>query len=157
MRISSSMIYDSAASGINRQTAGLLKVQQQLTSGRRILTPGDDPVAAARALEVSQANDVVSQFGKNQDAAMGALGLEEVQLAHAQDLLQRVRELAVQAGSTSLTPTARKGIATELRGTYDQLLGIANTKDAAGNHLFGGYMSDTIPFGGSIDALVAGG
>ena len=157
MRISSSMIYDSAASGINRQTAGLLKVQQQLTSGRRILTPGDDPVAAARALEVSQANGVVSQFGKNQDAAMGALGLEEVQLAHAQDLLQRVRELAVQAGSTSLTPTARKGIATELRGTYDQLLGIANTKDAAGNHLFGGYMSDTIPFGGSIDALVAGG
>jgi flagellin-like hook-associated protein FlgL len=69
-------------------------------------------VAAARALEVSQANGVVSQFGKNQDAAMGALGLEEVQLAMRQDLLQRVRELAVQAGSTSLTPTARKGIAT---------------------------------------------
>ena len=133
-------------------------------------------MAAARALEVSQANDVVSQFGKNQDAAMGALGLEEVQLAHAQDLLQRVRELAVQAGSTSLTPTARKGIATELRGTYDQLLGIANTKDAAGNHLFGGYMSLTVKnaeaedlkwggkfsfcwaiVGGSIDALVAGG
>ena len=157
MRVSSSMIFDTGASGISRQTSALLKVQQQLSSGRRILTPGDDPVAASRALEVSQANDVVNQFARNQDSAMGMLGLEEVHLSHAEDLLQRVHELAVQAGSTSLTAAARKGIATELRGTFDQLLGIANSKDAAGNHVFGGFMSDTIPFGGSIDALIAGG
>jgi flagellar hook-associated protein 3 FlgL len=151
------MIHDAGLAGISRQTAALLKVQQQLASGRRILTPGDDPVAAARALEVSQAKEIVTQYGENQKAALGALGVEESHLAHAGDLLQRVRELAVQAGSTSLTPTARKAIATELRGTYEQLLGIANSKDAAGNHLFGGYMSDTIPFAGSIDALAAGG
>jgi flagellar hook-associated protein 3 FlgL len=157
MRVSSSMIFDAGATGISRQTSALLKVQQQLSSGRRILTPGDDPVASARALEVSQANDVVTQFSKNQEIAMGILGQEEVHLAHAEDLLQRVHELAIQAGSTSLTATARKAISTELRGTYDQLLGIANSKDGAGNHVFGGFMSETIPFGGSIDALMAGG
>ena len=156
MRVSSSMIFDTGASGISRQTSALLKVQQQLASGRRILTPGDDPVAAARAMEVSQSNDVVSQFARNQEAAKGELGLEESYLSHAEDLLQRVHELALQAGSAIHNSTARKGIATELRGTFDQLLGIANSKDAAGNHVFGGFKSGTTPFGGSVDAVIAG-
>lgn len=157
MRISSGMIYDAGSSGITRQTAALLKVQQQLASGRRVLTPGDDPIAAARALEVSQANDVVTQFASNQAAANAALGLQDVQLEHAEALLQRVNELAIQAGGVAGNPVGRKAAATELRGIYDQLLGVANTRDAAGNHVFGGYMSDTTPFGGSIDSLVAGG
>lgn len=156
MRVSSSMIFDAGASGISRQTSALLKVQQQLSSGRRILTPGDDPVAAARAMEVSQSNDVVSQFARNQEAAKGELGLEESYLSHAEDLLQRVHELALQAGSAIHNSTARKGIATELRGTFDQLLGIANSKDAAGNHVFGGFKSGTTPFGGSVEAVIAG-
>jgi flagellar hook-associated protein 3 FlgL len=157
MRVSSSMIFDTGASGISRQTSALLKVQQQLSSGRRIVTPGDDPVAAARAMEVSQANDVVSQFARNQDTAIGVLGLEEAHLSHTEDLLLRVHQLALQAGSAIHSPTARKGIAVELRGTFDQLLGIANSKDAAGNHVFGGFKSDTVPFGGSIDPMISGG
>jgi flagellar hook-associated protein 3 FlgL len=151
------MIFDTGASGISRQTSALLKVQQQLSSGRRIVTPGDDPVAAARAMEVSQANDVVSQFARNQDTAIGVLGLEEAHLSHTEDLLLRVHQLALQAGSAIHSPTARKGIAVELRGTFDQLLGIANSKDAAGNHVFGGFKSDTVPFGGSIDPMISGG
>jgi flagellar hook-associated protein 3 FlgL len=108
-------------------------------------------------MEVSQANDVVSQFARNQDTAIGVLGLEEAHLSHTEDLLLRVHQLALQAGSAIHSPTARKGIAVELRGTFDQLLGIANSKDAAGNHVFGGFKSDTVPFGGSIDPMISGG
>ena len=50
MRVSSGMIHDAGVASINRQTSSLLHLQQQLASGRRILTPSDDPVAAARAL-----------------------------------------------------------------------------------------------------------
>jgi flagellar hook-associated protein 3 FlgL len=157
MRISSGMMFDAGATGITRQTAALLKVQQQLASGRRVLTPGDDPVAASRALDVSQANDVVTQFAGNQVAANAALGLEDVKLEYAGELLQRVNELAIQAGGVAGNAAGRKAVATELRGIYDQLLGIANTKDEAGNYMFGGYMSNTVPFGGSIDSLIAGG
>lgn len=157
MRISSGMIFDAGATGITRQTVALLKVQQQLASGRRMLTPGDDPIAAARALEISQANDVVTQFASNQASANAALGLQDVQLGYAEDLLQRVNELAVQAGGIAGNPVGRKAAASELRGIYDQLLGVANARDASGNHVFGGFMSNTTPFGGSIDSLVAGG
>lgn len=156
MRVSSSMIFDVGTSGISRQTSSLLKVQQQLASGRRILTPGDDPIAAGRAIEITQAKAVNAQFIENQKAAANALGLEEVHLSHAQDLLTRASELANTAGSTVNSPIARAGIATELRTIYDQLMGIANIKNADGSHIFGGFKSDTVPFGGTIDSLNGG-
>lgn len=156
MRVSSGMIFDAGIAGINRQTASLLKVQQQIASGRRILTPSDDPVAAARALEVTQASDIVAQFKENQNYAVSALGIEEVQLAAATDVIGRVHELAVQGSNSTLTDSARAGIATELRARFDELLGIANSGDGTGNYLFAGFMSSTTPFAGTVDGILAG-
>ncbi|MDO9449151.1 MAG: flagellar hook-associated protein FlgL [Rugosibacter sp.] len=156
MRVSSGMIFDAGVSAMNRQTASLLHLQQQISSGRRILTPGDDPVVAARALEVTQASDVIAQFKQNQSYASFALGLEEVQLTSASGLLTRVRELAVQSGNATLSASDRKSIAIELRSRFDEMLGIANATDGTGNHIFAGYMSSVTPFGGSIDDLLVG-
>ncbi len=156
MRVSTGMIFDAGVSSINRQTASLLHVQQQVAAGRRILRPSDDPVAAARALEVTQASDLVAQFKQNQDNASAALGLEETQLTSAVDVLGRVQELAVLGGTTSLSATARRGIATELRSRFDELLGIANSTDANGQSAFSGFMGATTPFGGSVDSILAG-
>jgi flagellar hook-associated protein 3 FlgL len=114
-------------------------------------------VAAARALETQQGADVVAQFRQNQDSATATLGLQEAQLTSAGELLSRLRELAVQAGSTSLTTTARQGIAIEMRSSFDRLLAIANSTDGSGNHLFAGFMSATTPFGGNVDNIIAGG
>jgi len=156
MRISSGMIFDAGVSGINRNTASLLHVQQQISANRRILTPSDDPVAAARALEVQQASDVVAQFKQNQSAATSALGLEEGQLSSATDILARVRELTIQAGNTSLTTSQRQAITIELRARFSDLLGIANATGGDGQSTFSGYMGATTPFAGSVDNLIAG-
>lgn len=156
MRISSGMIFNAGVGSMNRQTATLLHLQQQVSSGRRILTPSDDPIAAARALEVQQSSDVVAQFSQNQTAAISTLGLEEAQLTSFSDVLGRVRELAVQGGNTSLSTTARRGIATELRARFDELLGIANASDGAGQKMFAGFMGATTPFGGNVDAIITG-
>jgi flagellar hook-associated protein 3 FlgL len=156
MRISSGMIFDAGVSGINRNTASLLHVQQQISANRRILTPSDDPVAAARALEVQQASDVIAQFKQNQSAATSALGLEEGQLNSATDILARVRELTIQAGNTSLTTSQRQSITIELRARFGDLLGIANATGGDGQSTFAGYMGSTTPFAGSVDNLIAG-
>ncbi len=157
MRISTGMIFDAGVSAINKQTASLLHLQQQVASGRRILTSSDDPVAAARALEITQASDAVAQFKQNHDNAKSALGLEEAQLSSAGDLLARVRELAVQAGNSSLSATDRGSIAAELRARFDELTGIANATDGAGQYIFSGYMGSTKPFGGTVESILAGG
>lgn len=156
MRVSSGMIFDAGVASINRQTSSLLHLQQQVSSNRRILAPSDDPVAAARALEVTQASEIVAQFKQGQNYATSALGLEEVLLDSAGDVLTRVRELAVQAGNTSLATSDRKAISTELRARFDEMLGIANASDGMGNHIFAGFMSAAEPFGGTVESILSG-
>jgi len=150
------MIFDAGVRAINRQTASLLYVQQQIASGRRMLSPSDDPVAAARVLEVQQSSDVNAQFKQNHNNANSALGLEEAQLSATGDLLARVRELAVQAGNTSLSKSDRLAITAELRARFDELTGIANATDGTGQYIFSGFMGSTKPFGGTVESILSG-
>lgn len=156
MRISTGMIFDAGVNSINRQTASLLHLQQQVSSGRRILSPSDDPVAAARALEVTQSQRVVAQFSVNHNNATSSLGLEEAQLTSATEIIARVRELTVQAGNTALSSSDRKAIAFELRARFDEMQGLANATDGSGQYIFSGYMGATKPFGGSVDNILDG-
>ncbi len=155
MRVSTGMIFNAGMTSIQKQTASLLHTQQQVASGRRILTPSDDPVAAARALEVEQAQGTNALYQTNQKAAGESLGLEEGYLVSAGDLIHGVRTLAVQGGGGSLSDQDRRSIAAELRQRFDELLGLANATDGSGQHLFSGYMGDTTPFSGSVAAGVA--
>lgn len=155
MRISTSMIYDAGIGTMNRQWAEMLHLQQQVASNRRILTPADDPIAAARALEVQQAKDINTQYATNQDNAKSTLGLVDGQLAGVTDMFGRLKELVVQAGGPSLTDANRKSLATELRAHFDRLLGMANSTDGSGQHLFSGYMGATQPFSGTPDTGVS--
>lgn len=155
MRVSTAMIHQAGLTAIQRQTASLLHTQQQVASGRRMLTPADDPVAAARALEVEQAKNTNALYLTNQKAATEALGLVEGRLVAVGELLLRVRTLAVQGGNGALTNADRRSIATELRQRFDELLGLANATDGGGQYLFAGYQADSIPFAGSVEGGVA--
>ncbi len=157
MRVSTSMVFDAGVRTINTQTGKLLHLQQQVATGRRIVSPSDDPVAAARALELTQASDVVAQFSRNRDNAQGSLALEETQLTGVGELITRVRELAIQGGNGTLTRDNRKAITAELRARFEELLGYANARDGNGKFLFSGYMGDTRPFGGSVENAVTNG
>jgi flagellar hook-associated protein 3 FlgL len=150
------MLFDAGVNSINRQSAGLLHLQQQVSLGRRILNPSDDPVAAARALEVTQSQNVIAQLTINHNNANASLGLEESQLNSASEVLARVRELAVQAGNTSLSAGDRKALAFEMRARFDEMMGIANATDGSGQYLFSGYMGATKPFGGSVEDILNG-
>lgn len=155
MRISSSMIYDLGIKSINDQMTTLLHNEQMLSTGRRVVTPADDPVAAARALVVTEAKDINTQFGTNQGNAKDALNLEESQMSSLGDLLTRVRQLAVQGGDGALSSNDLKSISAELRSRFEELMGIANTTDSNGDFIFSGNMGGTKPFGGNVDALLA--
>lgn len=147
MRISTSQIYDAGALNIQRNQSALYKLQNQLSTGRRVLTPEDDPVAAAQALIVSQSLEVNAQQVENQGNASSQLGLVDSQLSSLTDLLQNVRERVVQAGSTgTLNNSDRQMIATELESRLSEMLGIANIQNGSGDYLFSGYQGATRPF-----------
>ena len=146
MRISTSQIYGSGVRGMQRNQEQLVRLQNQLSSNRRILTPADDPIASARALNVTQSKDVAAQYAANQGDASDRLGLVDSQLTSLTDLLQSARSRVVQAGNTILGDSDRQAIATELEQDLEAMLGIANSRDAEGSYLFSGYQSETAPF-----------
>lgn len=146
MRISSNTIFDSNVAAMNTQQARLLQTQQQITSGRRILTAADDPVAAARALDITQSDAMNAQYASNRDAARHSLSLTETNLQGVTSLLQDVKTAVVQAGNGSFTVTDRKSIATDLSGRLQELIGLSNSTDGIGNYLFSGFQTRTKPF-----------
>lgn len=155
MRISTSMIFDAGMTSIQKQSSAMLETQQQVASGRRVLSPSDDPVAAARILEVEQAKGLNARYLSNQKAAAEMLGQMENKLESVEEVLLRARTLAVQAGNAALSQADRQSLADELREQFTELLGLANSTDGTGQYLFSGYMSSTPPFSGAVETVTA--
>ena len=152
MRVSTNMIYDQGVIALQKQSAALLHTGQQIATGRKILTPSDDPVASARALDLSQSKSVNQQFITNQGYADDALKLVDGQLDGAGEIIQYARERVLAAGNPALSPSDRQSIASDLRSQFDAMLAIANTRDANGDYLFAGYRSNTPPFEKTVTA-----
>jgi len=151
MRISTHTLFESGAARIGELQSGLVKTQQQIATGRRILAPSDDPVAAARALEVTQTQSLNTQYGVNRQHAKSALGAVEGTLTSVTALLQDIKATVIAAGNAALSDTERGFMATELSGRLEEMLGLANTRDAVGNYLFSGFQTTTPAF--SKDAI----
>lgn len=146
MRISTSSIYESGSTRMSELQAAMAKNQSQIASGLRITSPSDDPVAAARAVEVSQSLSINTQFTSNRNVAKSSLSQTESSLSSVADLLDAAKSNIVTAGSGTLDDTQRSYIATSLRSQLDQLIALANSKDGSGNYQFSGYQTSAQPF-----------
>lgn len=146
MRISTNTLFETGSARLSDLQARLQKTQVQLSTGRRIMTPADDPVGASQALDLTQAQGVNSQYATNRQGAKNSLNQEESTLAGATSLLQDMKTLVVQAGNTVLSNADRASIAIDLRGRLDDLIALSNDKDGTGAYLFAGYQTSTPAF-----------
>ncbi len=146
MRISTQTLYASGQARITELQAGLVKTQQQISTGRRILSPADDPIGASQVLNLEQGQAMNQQFATNRIHAGNALREQEGVLSSVGDLVQDLKTLMVQAGNGTLDDVQRGYLATELDSKFDQLLSLANSKDSMGNYLFSGFQAATVPY-----------
>jgi flagellar hook-associated protein 3 FlgL len=146
MRVSTSEIYRQGVNSILDGQSKVGKTQLQISSGKRILSPSDDPSGAVQTLELSTALAVNSQFQRNNDIAIQKLGAEENTLNSVVNNLQRVRELVIQGNNDSQTGETRRYIASEIRQLFDEMLGLSNARDANGEYIFAGFRSETQPY-----------
>jgi flagellar hook-associated protein 3 FlgL len=146
IRISSNTIFENGLSGMLERQSAVARLQDQIGTGRRVQTPSDDPVAAARSLEVEQASSINDQYQRNGASATASLTLSENSLASVTSLIQDIRTLGVNAGNGALSDTELKTLAGELQSRYQELLGVANATDGNGQYLFSGYQGSTQPF-----------
>lgn len=146
MRISTQTLFETGSARISDLQSGLVRTQQQISTGRRILVPSDDPAGSARALEVTQSQSLNTQYGLNRQYAKASLGAVEGTLSAVTSLLQDVKTTVIAAGNAVLTDVERGFMAIELQGRFDELLGLANTRDGLGNYLFSGFQTATPAF-----------
>lgn len=146
MRISTSMLFEAGSTRLSDLQSSLMKTQQQIASGRRMLTPADDPIGAARALEVTQAQSTNTQYGVNRQQVKSSLNQAENVLQSVTRLIQDVQTLTIQAGDGVLADAERKYMANELNGRFEELMGLANSRDGTGNFMFAGFQTGTQPF-----------
>ena len=146
MRISTNMIFDQQVRGITDSQASWLKVGEQLSSGRRVTNPSDDPIAASRAVVLSQTQQQGSQYALARTFAEQGLSLEENALKGVTSSIQSAQTLIINGSTGTLSDDDRGSIATQLEGIRAQLLNQANSQDANGRYIFAGYKTDSAPF-----------
>jgi len=146
MRISTSTMYELGVSRIGDLQSSMVKTQQQIATGKKIMSPSDDPIGSARALEVAQSKSINEQYAVNRQNAKSTLSQEEQALQSVTGLIQDAQELVVTAGNGSYDDTQRKYLAAELQVRFDDLTNLANSRDAAGNFMFAGFQVLSQPF-----------
>lgn len=155
MRLSTSMMYDQQMRGVTNSQSSWLSAGEQLSTGKRINNPSDDPVAAAQAVVLSQAQSQTSQYKMARVFATNSIGQEETNLQQVTKVIQSAQDVAVSAASGALSDDDRESYATQLTGLRDQLLNLANSTDGNGRYMFAGYKTDSAPFTLAADGSVS--
>ena len=146
MRIATLQSFNTGLNGILDNQSSVNKTQQQVSSGRRVLTPADDPIAATKILQLQQDQALRDQYDRNMTAADNRLKLEDATLGSITDNLTRLKELTVKAGGGTLTITDRQAIAAEVYQIQEGLVDLFNTRDANGEYVFAGFKGGNAPF-----------
>ncbi|ATX77260.1 MULTISPECIES: flagellar hook-associated protein FlgL [Reinekea] len=146
-RISSYWVFNRPVNDMMRLQSSLNRTQEQISSGQGILSPSDDPVGAARVMQLDQEIALVSQYERNITLVTARLEQEEGVLAGVTSSIQRIRELTVQAGNAALySDSDRIAIAQEVNSRVQELFNLTNSKDGSGEYLFSGFAGDKQSF-----------
>jgi len=132
--------------GITDSQSRWLGFGEQMSTGKRVNRPSDDPIAASQAVVLSQAQSQNSQFALARTFATQKVSLEENVLGQVTTAIQAAQEKIVYAGNGSLSDTDRASVATDLKGIRDQLMNLANSTDGNGRYIFAGFKTDSVPF-----------
>lgn len=145
MRISTSQYQSLSVRRMLQQEERLSEIQQKISTGRRILTPSEDPTGSARILDLKQVISINEQYQRNTNIVQARLESQDGTITSMIDVFQRIRELAIQSMSSTSGQNSRETIANEVRQQLDEVLSLSGRKDVSGEFLFSGFKGDTNP------------
>lgn len=154
MRISTNQIYERGTTNMMAQNEKAMKLSNQLSTGLRVSSPSDDPVAAAQIELMNQRLNSAQIYQKNNKDITSNLNLEEgvlgSQIGHIQDLLA----LQIQSGNMIVSKEDRETIANEAQSILDQLISDANSTGLTGEYIFGGSKANIPPITRTYDSSI---
>ena len=145
-RISTAETYRSAIGSVTDAQELVNRIQEQLATGKKILTPADDPVSSAQIAGIRTDLQRLETYQNNTLRAEAALSFEDSTLQGVEDVLLRARDLVIQSGNSALNISDLRSLGTEINGLLDRLVSLGNTQNADGEYIFGGFASTTQPY-----------
>lgn len=145
IRVTQNMLNNRMMRNLSNSMGSMDKYQEQLSSGRKISRPSDDPVVATRGMFYRSALMENAQFQRNVDETKSWMELSDKALDESSNVMQRVHELAVYSGNVALNKDSLKAIAEELSQIKDHMGNLAN-QTVGGRFIFAGTDTQTAPF-----------
>lgn len=146
MRISSATIFNNAVTAMNQEDALIAQTQQQISSGKQLNSPADNPTAASIAVNINQQITQIDDFAQSRTGLETNLAQMGTVMSQVTTTLQSVLQDLVSASSGAKSSSDLKALATDLQSNFTALQTYANTQDANGNYIFSGYQVGTQPF-----------
>lgn len=146
MRISNQQLFDQSVTQMNRQQSSVAELQLKIGEGKQLVRPSDNPDKAMVIQRLNSAIQTQTVFESTLNSVDNRLQLEESSLNTANDIMLRLREIAVQGANGTLSVTDRSLLATEVSSLRDSLFSLANTQDANNNYIFAGSSSGSPAF-----------
>lgn len=135
------MLVNTLLRNVNRNMRTMQKKQDQLSTGKRVSAPSDDPVAITKILKYKTKINELEQYDTNAKDALSWTQTSELAITDVSNALNRMRELAVQAANETYSVEEREKVAQEIKQLKDHIIGNAN-KTFAGKHIFSSFQTD---------------
>jgi flagellar hook-associated protein 3 FlgL len=146
MRISTGQLYERSIQAVLNNQANLSDIQQQLSSGKKLLRPSDDPVGAAQVIRLTEDIELIAQYKKNSNLLVNSLEQEETVLSSVNTAIDRARVLMIQSGNGIVGTDDRKAIGIEISQIRDQIFDLMNSRNPEGEYIFAGFQSGSPAF-----------
>ncbi len=145
MRVTFKTVNANIQKNISNRYSQLSRYQEQLSTGKRLLRPSDDPVDVSNDMKLRTKLTQLKQFKRNMEDGLARMNVSSTAMTSLNDLVHRMRELAVQASNDTLIDTDRKYIQQEVDQLYRQVVSVVNTK-FKGEYVFNGTQIKIPPF-----------
>ncbi|MGN1385880.1 MAG: flagellar hook-associated protein FlgL [Bacillus sp. (in: firmicutes)] len=144
MRVTQSMLSNNTLRNLSNTYSKLQTLNNQITTGKKFTKPSDDPVAAMNAISYRTDLNQIQQYQENIATVQNWTDSTDDALNSVNNVLQKIRELTVQASNGTYEGTQRSYIAEEIKQLQEEIISISDTQ-IGGKYIFGGTKTDVKP------------
>ncbi|WP_318390743.1 flagellar hook-associated protein FlgL [Enterobacter sp.] len=145
MRVSTQQSYVSMTSSFTDLSADLQQVVTQMATGKRIILPSDDPIAATRITQLDRQQSAIEQYQSNIKTVSSGLSQQESVLDGVNNNLLAIRDDLLQAANGTCTAETLASFGQEIKSLTESMMAALNYQDEDGHYIFGGTVNDTAP------------
>ncbi|WP_340615159.1 flagellar hook-associated protein FlgL [Xenorhabdus thailandensis] len=145
MRVSTNLLYSQKMNGVFGSQSKWMQYGDQLSSGKRVINPSDDPLAASQGIMIAQSESQNQQFVAARVFARNTMSIQSSTISSVVSVTINVKERLIAAASEQ-SDHNRESYAQQLDGLKQQLMNLGNQTDGNGRYIFAGYKTDEPPF-----------